>query len=56
MKLINVSLCRDYFFKDAGEIADVRFASDPEGKFKGFGHVEFTTAEAAQKVRFGSVV
>ncbi|KAB1206156.1 Nucleolin 2 [Morella rubra] len=37
------------FFKDAGEVADVRFASDPDGRFKGFGHVEFATAEAAQK-------
>ncbi|CAN6675248.1 unnamed protein product [Malus baccata var. baccata] len=37
------------FFKDAGEVVDVRFASDPEGKFKGFGHVEFATAEEAKK-------
>ncbi|KAM2109163.1 hypothetical protein ACFX1X_010984 [Malus domestica] len=37
------------FFKDAGEVVDIRFASDPEGKFKGFGHVEFATAEAARK-------
>lgn len=45
-------LCRENFFKDAGEVADVRFASDPDGRFKGFGHVEFATAEAAQKVSF----
>ncbi|KAB2624064.1 nucleolin 1 [Pyrus ussuriensis x Pyrus communis] len=37
------------FFKDAGEVVDIRFASDPEGKFKGFGHVEFATAEEAKK-------
>ncbi|KAL9229946.1 hypothetical protein vseg_005356 [Gypsophila vaccaria] len=37
------------FFKDAGEIVDVRFASNSEGLFRGFGHVEFATAEAAQK-------
>ncbi|NMR87051.1 hypothetical protein HKB06_14790 [Vibrio parahaemolyticus] len=36
------------FFKDAGEVVDVRFATDDTGKFKGFGHVEFATAEAAQ--------
>ncbi|KAJ6737029.1 EUKARYOTIC TRANSLATION INITIATION FACTOR 4B/4H [Salix viminalis] len=37
------------FFKEAGEVADVRFALDADQRFKGFGHVEFTTAEAAQK-------
>ncbi|KAK1385425.1 Nucleolin 1 [Heracleum sosnowskyi] len=37
------------FFKEAGEIAQIRLASDREGKFKGFGHVEFATAEAAQE-------
>lgn len=37
------------FFKDVGEIAEIRLASDREGKFKGFGHVEFATAEAAQE-------
>jgi len=52
LHLINVSLCRDNFFKDAGEVVDVRFASDTDGRFKGFGHVEFATAEAAQKVSF----
>ncbi|WJX10565.1 hypothetical protein P8452_01272 [Trifolium repens] len=36
-------------FKDCGEIVDVRFNTDPEGRFRGFGHVEFGTAEAAQK-------
>ncbi|KAL6970116.1 hypothetical protein U1Q18_029821, partial [Sarracenia purpurea var. burkii] len=37
------------FFKDAGEIAGIRFALDKEGAFKGYGHVEFCTVEAAQK-------
>ncbi|XP_077253834.1 uncharacterized protein LOC143892825 isoform X2 [Tasmannia lanceolata] len=37
------------FFKDAGEVVDVRFASNEEGRFKGFGHVEFATPEEAQK-------
>ncbi|XP_017230474.1 nucleolin 1 isoform X2 [Daucus carota subsp. sativus] len=36
------------FFRNAGEIGDVRLAEDRDGKFKGFGHVEFATAEAAQ--------
>ncbi|KAK9682188.1 hypothetical protein RND81_10G056500 [Saponaria officinalis] len=37
------------FFKDAGEIVDVRFAMNAEGQFRGFGHVEFATPEAALK-------
>ncbi|KAL8153779.1 hypothetical protein V2J09_011539 [Rumex salicifolius] len=37
------------FFKDVGEIVEVRFASAPDGTFKGFGHVEFATCEEAQK-------
>ncbi|KAJ1440388.1 RNA-binding domain superfamily [Sesbania bispinosa] len=36
-------------FKDCGEIVDVRLHKDRDGRFKGFGHVEFATAEAAQK-------
>ncbi|MQL05543.1 hypothetical protein EI015_26075, partial [Escherichia coli] len=36
------------FFKDCGEVVDVRFATDDSGRFKGFGHVEFATPEAAQ--------
>jgi hypothetical protein len=44
--------CRENFFKEAGEVADVRFALDADQRFKGFGHVEFTTTEAAQKVTF----
>lgn len=43
-------LFRENFFKDCGEVVDVRFSSDENGKFKGFGHVEFATAEAAQNV------
>lgn len=43
-------LCRENFFKDCGEVVDVRFSSDEDGRFKGFGHVEFATGEAAQKV------
>lgn len=30
-------------------MADVRIAKDEEGNSRGFGHVEFETAEAAQK-------
>ncbi|XP_062090040.1 nucleolin 1 isoform X10 [Humulus lupulus] len=37
------------FFKSAGEVADVRIAYNDEGRMKGFGHVEFTTSEAAKK-------
>ncbi|MCL7051686.1 hypothetical protein MKW94_015372 [Papaver nudicaule] len=37
------------FFKQAGEVADVRFSSDEDGRFKGFGHVEFVTEEGAKK-------
>ncbi|KAK4842023.1 hypothetical protein QYF36_014429 [Acer negundo] len=39
----------EHFFKDVGEVADVRFASDTDGRFKGFGHVEFATAQEASK-------
>lgn len=45
-------LCRENFFKDCGEVVEVRLASNDEGLFKGFGHVEFATVEAAQKVSF----
>ncbi|ESQ48039.1 hypothetical protein EUTSA_v10020940mg [Eutrema salsugineum] len=37
------------FFQEAGEIVDVRFALHEDGSSKGFGHIEFATAEAAQK-------
>ncbi|CAI8605296.1 unnamed protein product [Vicia faba] len=36
-------------FKDCGEVVDVRFNTDSEGRFKGHGYVEFGTAEAAKK-------
>ena len=45
---------RENFFKDVGEIVDVRFAVNHEdNRFKGFGHVEFATAEEAKKVSIG---
>ncbi|KAK9288919.1 hypothetical protein L1049_017390 [Liquidambar formosana] len=47
---------REDFFKGAGEVIDIRFSSDAEGMFKGFGHVEFATAEEAQKVSFHLLV
>ncbi|KAL0372866.1 UNVERIFIED_CONTAM: Nucleolin 2 [Sesamum calycinum] len=37
------------FFKSAGEVVDVRFAMDADNQFRGFGHVEFASAEAAEK-------
>ena len=43
-------LFRENLFKECGEIVDVRLHTDAEGRFRGFGHVEFATAEAAQKV------
>ena len=45
-------LFREFFFKECGEIIDVRLHRDNEGRLKGFGHIEFATAEAALKVRF----
>jgi len=45
-------LPRENFFKDCGEVVDVRLATDEDGRFKGFGHVEFATVEAAQNVSF----
>ncbi|CAL5401670.1 unnamed protein product [Camellia sinensis] len=43
-------LLKEDFFKDAGEIVQIRFALDYEGAFKGYGHVEFATVAAAQKM------
>ncbi|XP_024197202.1 nucleolin 1 isoform X3 [Rosa chinensis] len=37
------------FFKDVAEVVEVRFSSDQEGQFRGYGHVEFASAEDAQK-------
>ena len=48
--LLISKLYRENFFKDCGEVVDVRLAVDGDGRFKGFGHVEFATAEAAQNV------
>ncbi|KAK8471643.1 hypothetical protein PHAVU_003G282900 [Phaseolus vulgaris] len=39
----------EFFFKECGEIIDVRLHRDNEGRLKGFGHIEFATAEAALK-------
>ncbi|KAL4330732.1 hypothetical protein AHAS_Ahas13G0429500 [Arachis hypogaea] len=36
------------FFKDCGEVVDVRFSVDDTGRFKRFRHVEFAIAKAAQ--------
>jgi len=35
------------FFKDCGKVSDVRIAKTPEGKMKGFCHVEFEDTDAA---------
>ena len=35
------------FFRDCGKIADIRIAKNPDGKMKGFCHVEFADTEAA---------
>lgn len=37
------------FFADAGTVASVRLGMDEDGRSRGFGHVEFETAEDAQK-------
>lgn len=36
------------FFKDAGAVADIRIAQDETGRSRGFGHVEFETADGAR--------
>jgi nucleolin len=41
---------RREFFKEAGEVVDVRLATKDDGSLKGFGHVEFASPEAAQEV------
>lgn len=48
---LTLKLFRENFFRVCGEVVDVRLASCEDGKLKGFGHVEFATAEAAQYVR-----
>ncbi|KAI3867029.1 hypothetical protein MKX03_023653 [Papaver bracteatum] len=37
------------FFKQAGEIVDVQFIYNDDGKFSGSAHIEFVTEEAAKK-------
>lgn len=41
---------RAEFFKETGEVVEVRLSAGEDGSFKGFGHVEFATVEAAKKV------
>ncbi|CAK8538163.1 unnamed protein product [Lathyrus sativus] len=36
-------------FKDCGEVVDIQFITDCEGRFKGFGYVKFGTVEAVEK-------
>lgn len=36
------------FFKDCGKIIDIRIAKTPEGKMKGFAHVDFDSAESVE--------
>jgi hypothetical protein len=43
---------RKKFFKEAGEVIDLRMPVHENGKRKGFGYVEFATIEAAHKVAF----
>jgi len=45
-------LFRENLFKDCGGIVYVHPNTDHQGRHKGFVHVEFSTAEAAQKVSF----
>ena len=44
------------FFKEAGQVVDVRFGMSKDGddRFLGFGIVEFATAREAQKVVIAS--
>ena len=37
------------FFKDCGKVVDVRIAKKPDGKLKGFAHVDFETKEGMEK-------
>jgi len=46
----NFEFFREELFKDCGEIVDIRLHLDEEGRFRGFGHVEFATEEAVLKV------
>lgn len=44
------TFCRVNLLGNCGEIVNVRFGLDRDGRFRGFGHVEFATKEAAEKV------
>lgn len=48
--------CRYDFFKEAGEVVAVRLASSEDGRSRGFGHVDFASAEDAKKVMNSMVV
>jgi nucleolin len=37
------------FFKDCGKVVDVRIAKKPDGKLKGFAHIDFENKEAVDK-------
>lgn len=37
------------FFSSCGQVTDARIAKDAEGNSRGFGHVEFTNADAVKK-------
>ena len=37
------------FFKDCGKVLDVRIAKKPDGKLKGFAHIDFENKEAVDK-------
>ncbi|KAL8535705.1 hypothetical protein ACS0TY_011365 [Phlomoides rotata] len=39
----------EHFFKAAGEVVNIRFVMNSDGTFRGFGYVEFASAEAAEK-------
>ena len=47
--------CRYDFFKEAGEVVAVRLAAGEDGRSRGFGHVDFASAEDAQKVMISVV-
>jgi hypothetical protein len=48
--LCTVVFSSSEFFKDVGEITDVRLAKDENGRSKGYGHIEFVSEEEAQQV------
>jgi hypothetical protein len=54
--LFPLSVCRKQFFADIAEVVDVRLGVHEDGHPKGFGHVEFATAEGAEKVNVSVLV